>query len=73
MRRFKPAVEHCESRICPTLVFIFSGNALAAAPADYRTQIAEDQLAARRSADPGEHAGPEWSGQLTTSRIISGR
>jgi hypothetical protein len=44
MRRFKPVLEQCESRICPTLVFIFNGNALAAAPPDAVTQLAADQL-----------------------------
>jgi acetyl esterase/lipase len=44
MRRFRPEVEPCESRVCPTLVFIFPGNALAAASPDIPTQTAADQL-----------------------------
>lgn len=44
MRRFRPVVEPCESRVCPTLVFIFPGNALAAASPGVTTQTAADQL-----------------------------
>jgi hypothetical protein len=44
MRRYRPEVEPCESRVYPTLVFIFPGNALAAAAADIPTQTAADQL-----------------------------
>jgi hypothetical protein len=44
MRQFRPVLEQCESRIYPTLVFIFNGNALAEAPPAYRTQLAADQL-----------------------------
>ncbi len=44
MRRFRPEVEACESRDCPTLVFVFPGNALAAAGPDLPTQLAADQL-----------------------------
>lgn len=44
MRRFKPVLEQCESRNCPTLVFIFNGNALAAAVPDVNTQLAANQL-----------------------------
>ena len=61
MRRFRPAVEQCESRICPTLVFIFSGNALAAASTDYRTQIAADQLA-RHGDQPIQVSTPALNG-----------
>jgi Dienelactone hydrolase family len=45
MRRFRPRVELCESRACPTMVFIFPGNALAAASPDIPTQLAADRLA----------------------------
>jgi hypothetical protein len=44
MRRFRPGVEPCETRACPTLVFIFPGNALAAAAPDIPTQTAADRL-----------------------------
>ena len=33
MRRFHPSIEQFESRFLPTLVFIFNGNAFAAAKA----------------------------------------
>jgi Dienelactone hydrolase family len=45
MRRFRPEVEPCESRVHPTMVFIFPGNALAAASPDIPTQTAADRLA----------------------------
>jgi acetyl esterase/lipase len=44
MRRFRPVVEPCEVRSCPTLVFVFPGNALAAASPDFVTQTAADRL-----------------------------
>ncbi len=44
MRRFRPEVEPCESRVYPTLVFIFPGNALAAASPNFVTQTAADRL-----------------------------
>jgi dienelactone hydrolase len=44
MRRFRPEVELCESRAYPTLVFIFPGNALAAAAPNITTQTAAGQL-----------------------------
>ena len=44
MRRFRPEVELCESRLCPTLVFDFPGNALAAASPNIPTQTAAEQL-----------------------------
>jgi hypothetical protein len=44
MRRFRPEAEPCEARSCPTLVFIFPGNALAAATPDIPTQTAADRL-----------------------------
>lgn len=45
MRRFRPGVEPCERRACPTLVFIFPGNALQAAKPDVPTQVAAAELA----------------------------
>lgn len=45
MRRFRPEVEPCESRVCPTMVFIFPGNALAAASPDIPTETAAARLA----------------------------
>ncbi len=44
MRRFQPEVEPCEARVHPTLVFLFPGNALAAAVPNITTQTAADQL-----------------------------
>lgn len=44
MRRFRPAVQACEPRACPTMVFLFPGNALAAATPDIPTQTAADRL-----------------------------
>jgi hypothetical protein len=44
MRRFRPEVAPCESRVHPTLVFIFPGNALAAASPDVPTQTAAQRL-----------------------------
>jgi hypothetical protein len=44
MRRFRPEVEPCEARISPTLVFIFPGNALAAAEPSIPTRTAADRL-----------------------------
>jgi hypothetical protein len=37
-------VERCETRFCPTLVFVFPGNALASASPDIPTQTAFDRL-----------------------------
>ena len=45
MRRFRPEVEPCESRVCPTMVFLFPGNALAAASPDVPTETAAARLA----------------------------
>lgn len=45
MRRFRPQVEPCESRAHPTMVFIFPGNALAAAAPDIPTETAAQRLA----------------------------
>ncbi len=45
MKRFRPAVEQCESRMLPTLVFVFNGNAFAASKPDGpHTQLAASQL-----------------------------
>jgi Dienelactone hydrolase family len=44
MRRYRPQVEPCESRVYPTMVFIFPGNALAAASPDIPTQTAAARL-----------------------------
>src|SRR5262245_46365292 len=44
MRQFRPDVEPCESRVYPTMVFIFPGNALAAASPQIQTQTAAAQL-----------------------------
>jgi hypothetical protein len=44
MRRFRPSLEPVESRLVPTLVFIFNGNALGAAGPNAITQLAADQL-----------------------------
>ncbi len=44
MRRFKPVLEQCESRIYATLVFIFNGNALAAARPNSLTQLAANEI-----------------------------
>jgi hypothetical protein len=44
MRRFRPEVEPCEARVHPTLVFLFPGNALAAAGPNVTTRTAADQL-----------------------------
>ncbi len=43
------------------MVFIFSGNALAAAPTDYRTQVAADQLA-RHGDQPIQVSTPALDG-----------
>ncbi len=45
MRRFRPVVEACETRVIPTMVFIFPGNALAAASPNIPTQTAAARLA----------------------------
>ena len=45
MRRFRPEVEPCESRVYPTMVFIFPGNALAAASPGIQTKSAAAELA----------------------------
>ncbi len=63
MTRFRPVLEQCESRIYPTLVFIFDGNALAEATPAYRTQVAADQLRAHR----------DQSIQMTTPAMDSPR
>jgi hypothetical protein len=44
MRRFQPSIEPFEPRLLPTLVFVFNGNAFAAAKPNSITQIAADQL-----------------------------
>ena len=45
MKRFHPLCEQFESRMLPTLVFVFNGNAFAEAkPADWTTQLAAAQL-----------------------------
>jgi dienelactone hydrolase len=44
MSRFRPTVERCESRLLPTLVFVFGGNAFAATKPDHLTQIAASML-----------------------------
>jgi dienelactone hydrolase len=47
MRRFHPSIEQFESRFLPTLVFVFNGNAFAAAKADNQlTQNAAEELMA---------------------------
>jgi hypothetical protein len=44
MRRFRPTFDVFEARLVPTLVFVFPGNALAAASTDSLTQQAVDAL-----------------------------
>jgi hypothetical protein len=45
MKRFRPVFDAMETRVVPTLVFVFPGNALAAANTDSLTQQAADALA----------------------------
>jgi hypothetical protein len=44
MKRFQPLCEQFESRMLPTLVFVFNGNAFAEAKPDWTTQLAAAQL-----------------------------
>jgi hypothetical protein len=45
MKRFRPVVEFCESRLLPTLVLIFNGDAFAATTPSHNTEIAAQLLA----------------------------
>jgi hypothetical protein len=68
MKRFRPDVELCEARIYPTLVFVFSGNALAAAPPSIPTQVAADQLL-RHGDQPIQVSTPALDGPGAFYRI----
>ncbi len=61
MRRYRPQVEPCESRVCPTMVFIFPGNALAAATPSIPTQTAADRLL-RKGDQPIQLSTPAMDG-----------
>lgn len=69
MRRFRPEVEACESRDCPTLVFVFPGNALAAAGPDLPTQQAADQLL-RHGDQPIQVSTPAMAGPGAFNRVV---
>jgi hypothetical protein len=47
MKRFQPTCEQFESRMLPTLVFVFNGNAFAEAKPAWLTQLAAAQLVQR--------------------------
>ena len=68
MRRFRPEVEPCETRVCPTLVFIFPGNALAAASPGLQTQTAADRLI-RDGEQPIQVSTPALDGPAAFYRI----
>lgn len=70
MRRFRPEVEACESRDCPTLVFIFPGNALAAAAPDLPTKLAADRLR-RAGHQPIQVSTPALNGPGAFNRIVN--
>jgi hypothetical protein len=70
MRRFKPELEPCESRTSLTLVFIFNGNALAAAAPNSRTQLAADQLL-RHGDQPVQVSYPALNGPGVFDKIAN--
>ena len=70
MRRFRPEVEACEPRACPTMVFIFPGNALAAASPDLPTQLAADRLL-RDGDEPIQVSTPALNGPDAFYRIAA--
>lgn len=70
MRRFRPGVEPCDSRVCPTMVFIFPGNALAAAAPDIPTETAADRLA-RLGDQPIQVSTPALDGPDAFYRIVN--
>jgi dienelactone hydrolase len=70
MRRFKPVLEQCESRISATMVFIFSGNALAAAAPGLDSQLAADQLL-QHGDQPVQVSTPALNSPSAFSRIAS--
>jgi hypothetical protein len=70
MRRFRPEVEACESRDCPTLVFVFPGNALAAAGPDLPTQLAADQLL-RHGDQPIQVSTPAMNSPAAFYKVVN--
>lgn len=67
-KRFRPSVEPVEPRALLTPVFIFNGNALAAAPANALTQGAAEQLA-QHGDQPIQVSTPALNGPRVFYRI----
>lgn len=70
MRRFRPGVEACEPRACPTMVFLFPGNAMAAATPDVPTQTAADRLA-RLGFQPIQVSTPPMDSPLAFDAVVN--
>jgi hypothetical protein len=70
MSRFRPALEVCESRVLPTLVFVFNGNAFAASEPGALTQSAAHFLV-QRGETPVQLATPPMGDEASFDELAS--